>query len=304
MKKIPVFVLTVKNTSREAQIRKRLNFLKINFKFVYAINGYNKINYKYLNKIYDKNTSFRLLGRYLTYPEISNAEGHLRICKLIIRKKINNAIIMEDDCYPSKELKQWLKLSYYFNNKNFDIIQLYHKFGLASKKPVQIVKNFSIYRTCFSIPYATCYQISIKACKLFVKKNKVITRNADWPIDLYNSTLKQFIALPFVTSVHFDHEKTSCQKYLWDGYRSVKKIKNIIPFYNILSAIYYILHIPFIFGKFKDYSFYKENYLLRKIYFVKNLFSKKYINLEKTFYYKKYYPNDLQINLKKLILKN
>ncbi len=301
MKTLPVFVLTVKNSIRESQIKKRLDYLKIKYKIIYAVNGHNKENYNYLNKIYDKKKSHYLLGRYLSYPEISNAEGHLNICKIILKKKIKNAIIMEDDCYPSKELKFWIKQGGFFNNNIYDVIQFYHKFGLVTKNPVHKIKKFGIYKTCFTVPYATCYQVSMRACEFFVNKNKFITRNADWPINLYNSGLKQFVILPHIASVYYAHESTSCQKKIWDTYRSTEKIKKMIPFYNILTAFYFIFHIPFLLGKQKDYSFYKEHYLLRKFYFIKNLIVKKYINLEDTFYDRSLYPKDLKDNFDKLI---
>ena len=84
--KTPVFVLTVRNSHREIQIKKRLDSLKINCKFFYAINGRNSENFKILEKKYDKKKSINSLGRYMTSTEISNAEGHLRIYKYIVKK--------------------------------------------------------------------------------------------------------------------------------------------------------------------------------------------------------------------------
>ena len=159
--KIPVFVLTVRNSHREIQIKKRLDSLKINCKFFYAINGRNSENFKILEKEYDKKKSINSLGRYMTFTEISNAEGHLRIYKYIVKKNIFNAVIMEDDCYPSEVLSDWLKLYNFFKNQDYNIIQMYHSFGLVWKKPEKIILDrFSLHKTCFTLPYTTCYQIN------------------------------------------------------------------------------------------------------------------------------------------------
>ena len=56
-------------------------------------------------------------------------------------------------------------------------------------------------------------------------------------------------------------------------------IKKIIPFYNFLTALYFLLHIPYFFGTRKNYAYFKENFLMRKIFYLKNLYTKNYINL-------------------------
>ena len=49
--KTPVFLLTVKNSLREKQIKKRLKFLGIVYKTFYAIDAKISSNHKILNKI-------------------------------------------------------------------------------------------------------------------------------------------------------------------------------------------------------------------------------------------------------------
>jgi GR25 family glycosyltransferase involved in LPS biosynthesis len=280
-KRINVFVLTIKNSHREHIIRKRLNFLKINHKFFYAIDGRSPNNFKILYNKYNKKKCLNILGRDMTYPEISNAEGHLRIYKYIVKKKILNAVIMEDDCYPSKTLCDWLNLEYFFCKKEYDIIQIYHSSGLVYKKPLEVILNkFYLYKTCFTLPYTTCYQITKKACKYILNRNKKISRLADWPVNFYDGKLKQFIVLPRLTSLHFNHLNTSHNTEVWKKFVKMEKIKKFVPFYNIMTALYFLLHIPLLLREYKDYSYYKEKYLLPKIFFIKDLLSNKYINLK------------------------
>jgi len=298
---IPVFVLTIKNSLRESQIRKRLNFLKINYKIFYAIDGKNQNNFKILNNKYNREKSLNKLGKQMTYTQISIAEGHLRIYKYIIKKRISNAIVMEDDCYPSKDFHYWLSLNKFFKKKKYDVIQIYHSFGLVTKKPAEIInQKFYVHKTCFTIPYATCYQISKRACKYIVSKNKKITGYADWPINFNDDQIKQFVVLPHIVSVHYLHEETSCQKNIWNNFKILENIRKYIPFYKIFGALFYVLHIPFIFRVYQDYSYYKERYLFRNFFFLKNLFFNNYIDLEKTSKNKLYYSFDILDNVKKL----
>ncbi len=298
--KIPLFVLTIKNSKRESLIKKRLKFLKIKYKIFYAINAKNKNNYKILDKKYNKKKCLSELGRVMTYTEISNAEGHLRIYSYIIKKKISNAVIMEDDCYPSRLLSDWLKLNNLFKNENYNIIQIYHSFGLVKKIPETLISNrFSLHKACFTIPYTTCYQITKKTCQYIVAKNKKIFRLVDWPINFHNSKIKQYAVLPYIVMLRHDHVETSYQRKLWKNFNIMKKIKKIIPFYNLISSLYFLFHIPFFLGIYRNYSYYKELFLLRKIFYIRNFFSSNYIDLENTLMNKNFYPDDLVNNAKK-----
>jgi GR25 family glycosyltransferase involved in LPS biosynthesis len=298
--KTPVFVLTIKNSKREYLIKKRLNSLGVNYKIFYAIDGRNLDNFDVLDKKYNKKKCLNELGRDMTYTEISNAEGHLRIYQYILKKNISNAVIMEDDCYPSKILCEWLKLNHFFSKKKYDIIQIYHSFGLVYKKLfTSILDKFFIYKACFALPYTTCYQITKEACKYIVNKNKKVSRLVDWPINFHENKIKQYVVLPYIVSLRFDHVSTSYQKNLWKSHDKVRKIKKIIPFYNILSAFYVLSHIPFFLRICKSYSYYKENFLIKKIFYIKNFFLNNFINLEYTIKKKNFYPSDLRRNARK-----
>jgi hypothetical protein len=292
--KIPLFVLTIKNSKREYLIKKRLNFLKINYKIFYAIDARNPKNFKILKKKYDQKKCLSELGKDMSYAQISNSEGHLRIYKYIMKKNILNAVVIEDDCYPSKLLFDWLKLNSFFNNRKYDIIQIYHSHGFVYKKPVELItKKFSLHKACCVLPYATCYQITQKVCKYILSRNKLISRFSDWPINFHNSKIKQYAVLPYIASLHFNHINTSYQNNLWRKFIRVEEIKKFIPFYNLMTAFYFLSHVPFFIKRYKNYSYYKEKYLLKKIFYIKNLFFNCYINLENTIKNKKFYPNDL-----------
>lgn len=186
---------------------------------------------------------------------------------------------MEDDCVPSKLLIEWSNIQTDFSKKKYDVIQLFHSFGLVYKEPEALSDKFKLYKACFNIPYATCYQITISACKYIVKKNKKIFSVSDWPVTFSKSGLKQYVLLPRIAFLSNDHEKTSYQEKKWKNQNILKNLKKFIPFYNFLTAAYFIFHIPFIFGINRNYSYFKNNFLIRKIFYLKNLFSRKYIDI-------------------------
>ena len=296
----PVFLVTFKDSKRQKTIKKKLNFLKIKYKVFYAIGGENRNNFKTLDQLCDHNKTKKITGKRLEYTAISNAECHLRIYKHIVKNSISNAVIMEDDCYPSKILIQWLKLKKFFKNKEYDLIHIHHNFGLVFKKSFQFLDNkFSLYKTCYTLPYTTCYQISKRACSYILSKNKKISLGSDWPVNFYKTNLNQFAVLPYIASVVYNHENTSYSQNQWKKSYLKAKIKKFIPFYNILTALYFILHIPYMLRIYKNYSYYKENFLLRKIFYIKNLLSNNYINLQTIAKNKFYYPFDLVENFDK-----
>lgn len=278
----PVYLLTIRNSKREFIIKKKLDLLKIKYKIFYAIDGRDPVNFGTLDRYYDSKKSHYHLGREMTYFEKSCAEGHQRIYKYIIKKNIKNAVIIEDDCKPSKLLLKWLNLNDYFKKNEYDIIQIFHSFGKVYKSSCRKIMNFSIYQSCFVIPYTTCYQISQNACRHIVKKNKKIGRLVDWPINIHEGKIKQYVVMPDLVSLFPDHMTTSAQVDLWKFHSFLKLLKKIIPFYDVFTTIYYFSHLPYIFSSARDYSYYKEKFLMKKIFYIKALFSSnEYIDIAK-----------------------
>jgi hypothetical protein len=208
---------------------------------------------------------------------------------------------MEDDCWPSQKLSEWVNIE---ENKfnNLDIIQLHCESGLVYKKPFRIFKNiFKVYKARVHLPTTTCYQINLKTSKYILKKTKgMVSTVADWPILFNQKKINQFLVLPYIATVHYKHSKTSINTSLWSGYLNTKRIKKFIPFYGILAIFYIFLHIPYIVRSTKLYSYYREQFLDKKIALFINMFSNKYIDLSKINYQKYFYERDLHSNIKKL----
>ena len=193
---IPIFVLTLKGSKREKIIKKRLNDCGLNFKFIYGINGKDKKNYTYLEKIYNKKKAEFILGRQMPYSEISASYGHLKIYKYIKKKKINKALILEDDAWPSKSLKKILKVKNLAND--YDVIGLNCYDGFVYKKSNrQILNKFNLHKAKTHLINTSAYIISLKTCKVILKKTKgKVISVPDWPINFIKNNIVSSVLLP------------------------------------------------------------------------------------------------------------
>lgn len=298
---IPIIVLTLKNSIREKTITNRLKLLKLNYKIIYGVDGRNKEERIYLNKRYNKFKSELSAQRELSYEDIACSYGHLKIYQYIVKKKIETAIIMEDDCFPSKYFHNWLLIDKNFLKK-YDIIQFTAPRGFIYKKPINLFNNqFSLHKAKTKLPTTTCYQINIKACKYILKiSNKKVCGVADWPINFLDLKIKQFFVLPIIASVHYNHIKSSFNKLLQLQILKRLKIKKFIPLYNIFVGFYYLLHFPYFLKFFNNYKYYQEEFLRVYITMFQNFFSRTFIDLEKISLNQNLYITDLHNNVKKL----
>ena len=290
---IPIFVLTLKGSKREKIIKKRLNDCGLNFKFIYGINGKDKKNYTYLDKIYNKKKAEFILGRQMPYSEISASYGHLKIYKYIKKKKINKAVILEDDAWPSKSLKKILKVKNLAND--YDVIGLNCYDGFVYKKSNrQILNKFNLHKAKTHLINVSAYIISLKTCKVILKKTKgKVISVPDWPINFIKNNIVSSVLLPYPVIINdnnfsylqLDRKKVTPQKM----------IKKIIPqnIMGAISTIYYILHIPYIFQRYPSYNFYKEHFFEKKIAILEKLLCNNLINTKEIILNKSYYLKDL-----------
>jgi GR25 family glycosyltransferase involved in LPS biosynthesis len=298
--KIPIYLLTTKKTKRKKRIIQRLKKLKLNYKIIYGLDAKNVKDQKLLIKNYNKTEAIKNANRELSFYDIACADGHLKIYKEIVKNKIKSAIIIEDDCFLSKKIYQWVRI----NQNNFikyDIIQFFAPDGfLSNDKLAKINNKFIIYKSASKLSTTTCYQINLKTCSYILKKtNKKVCSVADWPLNFQVDKIKQFMVLPFIACLQSNHLNTSSNSVVHLNRIKRLYIKKFLFFYNFISALYYILHIPFIFKNNINYNYYKEEYFVRKIVYLKSLFIKNYINIESILKYKIFYSKDLRVNLLK-----
>ena len=142
MQKTPVFIISLKNSPRINLLKNRLKNIKINYKIFDAINGKDLAIKKKLHFVYSKKDTIKNIGRDLSPPEIGVAASHLAIYNYIIKKNIYQAIIMEDDAYPSRLLHDWIQ-----NNvtvENNEILSFYSSpsNSFLKKTPKKLINSY------------------------------------------------------------------------------------------------------------------------------------------------------------------
>jgi hypothetical protein len=64
--------------------------------------------------------------------------------------------------------------------------------------------------------------------------------------------------------------------------------------FYLLRIIYHICYIPFLFRRYKNKEFYDEFFFDKELAKIKNFFTNLYFDLNKIYFEKKYYYNDLK----------
>tara|TARA_B110000977_G_C11054429_1_gene483549 strand:- start:190 stop:1131 length:942 start_codon:yes stop_codon:yes gene_type:complete len=304
--KIKIFIISLKKQGRIDKLKKIMKNLKLNFIIIKAIDGKKIEKEKTLGKFYDSRKTFLNIGRHLTAPEIGCAASHIKIYKYIVKKNIQQAIIMEDDAIPSKKIVDWLRKNIKADNDQIINFYSYQK-GLLNKIPTKAFYNLTnIYSARTHLSGTAFYQINNFTCKKILKitGGKVISF-ADWPFNTIKHKINISVTLPFLGFID-DRGKSG----LASGRNLVLKeqlhyIKNIFTpvILEFLRYPYYLLWFPFIFRKYKNFYFYFEHFFHKRLFQLLNIFTKEYHDLQKIFYDKNYYPRDLKkyVNKNKII---
>jgi GR25 family glycosyltransferase involved in LPS biosynthesis len=306
MQKIPVFILSLKKSVRIHILTKRLKNININYRIFYGINGNDNNNKKDIKFVYSKKNTIKNIGRELTPPEIGAAAGHLAIYNHIIKKNISQAIIMEDDAYPSKLLNCWVKNKIHIENNEILSFYCYPDSSLIKKKPVKLIfnKKVGIHSIVTHAHSSACYQINIFTCKKIIKltKNKV-TGFPDWPFLINKDKIKLSVTIPFMAVINDNNisNLSTVRDKMLKKNTFIKKLlsEKVI---NIIRLPYYLSYLGLLFSNMNK-NFYFEHFFQKQSLKLLNLFSKKHLEANKIFFDKRYYCKDIQQINKKFPMK-
>ena len=303
MKKIKVIIITLKNSVRLNILKERLKDIKINYKIFYGINGKDLAINNKLDLVYSKKKTIKNIGRELSPPEIGAAASHIAVYRFIIKKKISQAIIMEDDAYPSKLLYDYIKNFTKVSNNEILSFYCYPSSSFLKKEPDKFIlkKKIGIYSFVTHGCTNSCYQINNFTCKKILKltKNKVIGL-PDWPFLMNKHKINLSVTIPFISIINdrgISYIRSSRSSVIKENI-FVKKIfsEKII---SILRIPYYLSYLGYLL-KFNNRDFYDEHFFQKQLFRVKNFFTNKYIDINKIYYDKKYYVHDLKKFIKYL----
>jgi len=134
----PVFVINLdKSTDRMAKISKRLDELEVPFERISAVYGA-ELTQKELEINYDPKLNAKKYRRELPCGEIGCYMSHIKAWKTIIERKLQCAIVLEDDITIEKEFKMFVE-RLASSTGDFDIVKFF-----CSKKNPNIVSSFPI----------------------------------------------------------------------------------------------------------------------------------------------------------------
>ena len=295
-KKIKILIISLKNSRRMIFLKKRLKEIKLQYKIIDGINGKVFHKKKKLHLIYNKNQTIKNIDRELSPPEIGAAASHIKAYKYIIKNKIQQAVIMEDDAYPSKLLNEWIN-----NNikiKNNEILSFYaYCSGVVQRKPfIKILKkNIGLHYSKTHLFNSSCYQINNYTSKkiISITKGKVIGY-PDWPFSFSKHKIKFIVTIPFLTIINdqgISYLNKARNKILGKDNPIKKKIPDTFLFY--VRILYYLSFLPFIFRKYKNITFYYEHFFQKNLFYLLDIFFNNYLNMRKIYYLKKFYVDDL-----------
>ena len=120
---VPVFVISLnRSVDRRAMVTKQMQHLDIKFNFFEAVDG------RSLNAIDLRVVDFPLAkdfcGHDLSMAEVGCALSHIRLYEMIVAKKIERCIILEDDIYLHMHFKSIVESIVQSNQA--DIVFLHH----------------------------------------------------------------------------------------------------------------------------------------------------------------------------------
>lgn len=300
MNKIPVFIISLRDSKRIDRITNRLKDIKIDFKIIYGING-NKLEKKNkLHFFYDKKKTIENIGREFHPSEVGGCASHFKVYRYMIKNKIKKAIIMEDDVYPSSKLKNWINKNYELEKNTILGFYAYPTDGLIKKKPDKKFPeiNLNIHIASTQLCNCSCYQIDLDTCKKIIKlNNNKVSCYADWPFSRHKHNIKIAVTIPFLVVI--DDQNTMSLHQLREkifrenSFQKLTKLKYLEKIFYFLKNIYYFFFIPFVLRKYKNFYLYYERFTEKIIKLFLNNFSNKNYNIKKIYHDKNFYASDI-----------
>ena len=176
---IPVFVLSLPDcVDRRESIRKSLDDLQIPFEFVDAVDGRHGLDPTYEPDIDREGVARK--GLTLSDAEFACALSHMQAYRRIIRNNIDWALVLEDDAFPTPDLKTFIGGRHY---DDADLTQLNVSSSRVSRLGRKHLFDFysSYLRTRFKSRSTAGYVISNRAARHILENGLPITQQADWP---------------------------------------------------------------------------------------------------------------------------
>jgi GR25 family glycosyltransferase involved in LPS biosynthesis len=188
----PVFVISLLGSPRRNAIRHKLENWPGEWSFIDAVDG-RTLSPSILATSYDQLAAIRRNGRPMCLPEIGCALSHRRAYQEIIDRRLDRAIVLEDDAILGNSFAEF---PFYTTGIDFDVINFFSEEALVCRRPARLVGGVGLHRAAGEVWNAVGYLVSQKgAAKLFAA-TQIIKTVADWP--LYPTHLSFYLTVPYL----------------------------------------------------------------------------------------------------------
>ncbi len=239
-KKIPVFIINLlQDIEKKEHIKNLCTAYNLSPEFIKAVNGKSLSN-KEIENAYSKENAINIFGRELSRGEIGCALSHKKIYQKMVNKRINEALILEDDVEFNSELLNVINTINSFPEK-WNLILLGHhsckKRDLETRYSfwgkTRLTENYVLTRPveCGCGTYG--YILTLEAAKIILTNIEKLCQ----PIDYYtgkNKSLDLYTISPPPIKIHH---------FLSDNYNSMNERKKLQNNLNLIKKVSTQRHI-------------------------------------------------------------
>ena len=238
-------------------LKKRLKKLKINnYKIFFGNPGNTCGQRKIVYSRYNRKKVKSFIGRNMTFNEIGAEYTTIKVYNYIVKNKIQNAIIMHDDVYPSNLLKKWIESKIYLSGLR--IIGFFcAPNGFLRKIPeykYTIDRTVSLHEAKTHIYISQCMQINYDFCKYYLSivKNKICGQN-DFAFNFKKKGIRIFQTIPYlaypddkgVSYLRDERHKAETPFFSIKFKKRISKYSFVRRLLNLLRIFFYLSYIPY-----------------------------------------------------------
>ncbi len=253
---IPIFVVNLKKDIKKQQhMQKLCQKFDLDVEFIEAVYG-KDLTQKEVDEVYSEKRAREEIGRELSQGEIGCALSHKKIYKKMINKKMDMALILEDDIEFDADLLKILNKVEYFND-DWELVLLGQHTATSRDKDTlssiwarkSIVNGYKLVHPCEKAYGTYGYMITRNGAKKLLRHLDIIVK----PIDLYTGSRTYsnlYTVNPAVIRIHDDlsdnyhsmHDRAKLDhlygtKIMQDKYFLHKYLSVILKFFKISSKL-------------------------------------------------------------------
>jgi hypothetical protein len=299
-----IIVKSMRGSPRLARLIKRFKELGIkNYKISYGNNGDTKKKRDLVYSLYKKEKVKKYIGREMFFNEIASHYHTIRTHEYIVKKKIKNAICMDDDTYPSELFKKWLDANIILEgNKILGFFCAPQGFIKKSEKQSFLDNKIFLHKSKTHLFNSQCLQVTFDYSQNYLKitKGKIIGQ-CDFPFNLKKNGTEVLLTQPYLVYPYdggFSYLRGT-RDNLKQNLIPIKIRREIIKYPFLIKCLtffrilYYLSFVPF-FIKKTNLSYYKEYFFDKyKVMFI-NFFTNRYIDINQQYIKHSNYPSDLR----------